>query len=237
MSKQFYLFCAVFIFLIGCSTTPNTLTQYQPVNPQQLKPIAAEFVTTATAKGHSPVTNRWRIQRDSQRVELVRVDSQISEVWSRTSQDLWFYQKVFSEDKQVIEYSPSDLFALGVQPQWLPIALAVDPKVLESLGHGKPGKTVHGFHTQQFKGKYQGADYEVTWIPELTLAARVKYSKDDMSSITDVKMPYPLADSPWALVDTRRYRLIDYSDLGDMERDPFVMKVQSQIPGGHSHSH
>ncbi len=63
---------------------------------------------------------------------------------------------------------------MGIQPQWLPIALAIDPKVLESLNAGKPGKAIHGYQTQQFKGKYQGADYEVTWIPELALASRVK---------------------------------------------------------------
>lgn len=237
MSKLHYLLFAIFIYLIGCSTTPNTLTHYQPVNPQQLRPIAAEFVTTTSIKGHSPVTNIWRIQRDSQRVELVRLDSQIGEIWSKTSQDLWFYQKAFSEDKQVIEYSPSDLAALGVQPQWLPIALAVDPKVLESLGNGKQGKTIHGFKTQRFKGKFQDAHYEITWIPELALAALVKYSKDEMSSVTEVKIPYPLAESPWTPLDVGRYRLIDYSDLGDMERDPFVVKAQSQLPGGHSHAH
>lgn len=237
MSKPRYFLFALFIFLIGCSTNPGTITQYQPVDPQQLRPIAAEFITTTTTKGHSPVTSAWRIQRDSQRVELVRLDSQVNEVWSRTSQDLWFYQKVFSEDQQVIEYSPSDLAALGVQPQWLPIALAIDPTVLASLGNGKPGKAIHGYQTQRFKGEFQGADYDVTWIPELALAARVNYSKGEMSSVTEVKMPYPLAESPWPLVNTRLYRLIDYSDLGDMERDPFVMRVQSQLPGGHAHTH
>ncbi len=234
--------CFLFVLpisFIGCATNPDSeaTAQYQPINPQQLRPIAAEFVTTTTAKGHSPITSEWRIQRDNQRVELMRFDSGIGEVWSKTSQDLWFYQKVFSRDQQVIEYSPADLAALDVQPQWLSIALAIDPNVLESLRVGKPGKAIHGYQTQQFKGQFQGADYEVTWIPELALAARVKYSNGDMASVTEIKVPYPLAESHSAQINTNRYRLIDYSDLGDMERDPFVMKVQSQLPGGHMHTH
>jgi hypothetical protein len=46
-----------------------------------------------------------------------------------------------------------------------------------------------------------------------------------------------MRQSPWQPTDITQYRIIEYSDLGDMERDPFVMKVLNQIPGGHSHSH
>lgn len=237
MSKPIFLLLTLFICLAACSTTSKTATQFQPINSQVLKPIAAEFETTSTSPGQAPVTSAWRIQRDSQRVELARLDSHISEVWSRTSQNLWFYQKVFAQDQHVIEYSPSDLAALGIQPQWLPLALAIDPKVLEALGTAKSSKPLFGFETQRFKGELHGASYDVIWIPELALAARVKYSKDGMSSVTEVKKPYELAQAPWSPVDTSRYRLIDYSDLGDMERDPFVMKVQSQLPGGHVHAH
>jgi len=237
MSTLISLLLAVFICLAGCSTTPKTATQFQPVDPLLLKPIAAEFTTTSTTSGQPSITSEWRIQRDSQRVELVRLDSQVSEVWSKTSQELWFYQKVFPADQQVIEYSPSDLAALGVQPQWLPLALAIDPKVLEALGTAKSSKPLFGFETQRFKGKFHDADYDVIWIPALALAARVEYSKEGLSSVTEVKKPYELAQAPWAAVDTRHYRLIDFSDLGDMERDPFVMKVQSQVLGGHNHTH
>lgn len=237
MPKFIYFTLALFIFLSACSTTKNTAIQFQPVNTQQLSPIAAEFSTTITTSGQQPHIIGWRLLRNNQRVELVHLSSQVSEVWSKTSQDFWFYQKVFSEDQQVIEYSPSDLSALGIEPQWLPIALAIDPKILQELGTGKPGKPLFGYETQRFNGKFNGADYDVIWIPALTLAARVKYSKDGMLSVTEVKKPYELAQAPWSPVDIRRYRLIDFSDLGDMERDPFVLKVQNQLPGGHAHTH
>jgi hypothetical protein len=36
---------------------------------------------------------------------------------------------------------------------------------------------------------------------------------------------------------TTDYVVLDYADLGDNERDPFVMRLQAQESGGHLHGH
>lgn len=236
-SQVFYLLIALVVFLSACASTTKNISQFQPVNPDKLIPVAAEFVTTTSSPGQPRITNEWRLLRDRQRVELIHPDTQITDVWMKSVNELWFYQKVFIVDQQVIEYSPSDLAALGVQPQWLSLALAVDPQLLQAIGKGKAGKPVFGYVSQHFTGEFQGVKYHVTWLPELAIAARVKYSKDGISTITEMKKPYRLVEAPWTHVDSSRYRLIDFSDLGDMERDPFVARMQGQLPGTHHHSH
>lgn len=55
--------------------------------------------------------------------------------------------------------------------------------------------------------------------------------------MTELKQPLLTLDDSKAPQNISRYRFIEYSDLGDMERDPFVIKVQHSLLGAHEHSH
>ncbi len=246
--SNFLLIIALIELLTSCaeltSTTRSkptveqkTIYEYQSVKSKQLINITAQFTTstantrTATADAH------WRLLRERGRVELLHLNSNTSEIWNETSNDLWFYQKVFHNDQQVIEYSPVDLKVLGMQPQWLSLALAINPRVLSAMGAGKPDKSFYGWKTEKYKGQIKGATYEVLWLPELAIAARVKCTEAGITSTTEMQKPFLMAESPWQTINISGYRLIDYSDLGDMERDPFVIKIQGDILGGHDYKH
>ena len=43
--------------------------------------------------------------------------------------------------------------------------------------------------------------------------------------------------SPWEPPASADYDILDYADLGDHERDPFVMRVQADEGGRHLHGH
>jgi hypothetical protein len=58
-----------------------------------------------------------------------------------------------------------------------------------------------------------------------------------VTRVTELKQPLLTLDDSKAPQNISRYRFIEYSDLGDMERDPFVIKVQHSLLGAHEHSH
>lgn len=89
----------------------------------------------------------------------------------------------------------------------------------------------------QYRGTIDHVVDEVDWLPELALATRVKMVEKDVTRVTELKQPLLTSDNTKAPQNVSRYRLIEYSDLGDMERDPFVMKVQHSLLGTHDHSH
>lgn len=246
--KKFLFIIALIELLASCTainppTTSKptsehkTIYEYQSVKTNQLINMTAQFTTSTTHAGTATADAHWRLLRESGRVELLHLNSNTSEIWNETSNDLWFYQKVFHNDQQVIEYSPVDLNVLGMQPQWLSLALAINPKVLSAMGSGKPGKPLYGWKTEKYKGQVKGATYEILWLPELAIAARVKCTEGKAITVTEMQKPFLMTESPWQTMDISRYRFIDYSDLGDMERDPFVIKIQGDILGGHDHQH
>ena len=236
-------FGLLFALLAGC-TGPRTTQDTRLLNPpdlQALQPLTAEFRSTAP----DGQTRRWQLARNPERVEVFYPSTDISEVWSKTSRDLWFYERVFHAERQIVQYSPLDLQLLEVPPEQLARACAVDPAVIAALGPGQPGKSFRGWRSLRLRGEYAGDHYDIQWLPDLALAVRVKIRRDGFAITTEAtqvalaQQPNPLSAQGSALAprDIHSYRLIDYSDLGDMERDPFVRRIQGQFPSGHHHAH
>ena len=252
MFNKNVLECLIMIALISllanCTTTDSsttskptadhpTINQNQLSDTKKLISMTAQFTTRNLTTNKAWADIHWRLSRASGSVELLNLDSNTSEIWNETSNNLWFYKKVFHDDQQIIEYSPIDLNMLGVQPQWLSLALAINPTVLSAMGAGKSVKPIYGWKAEKYKGQVRGATYEIIWLPELAIAARVKCTEAGITTITEMQKPFLMPESPWQITDINNYRLLDYSDLGDMERDPFVMKIQGNILGGHDHKH
>lgn len=231
--------------LMGCATQPESLsTSHPPVDPKNVLPLAAEFTTSVSTNErhakHVPTITHWRLLRAKGQIEVINLDSNSSEIWRQTSQDLWFYLKAFHQEQQVIEYTPVDLKVLEVKPQWSSLALGINPDLLKTITAtqpGKAGKPVHGWQTLIYKSHIGETSYEVHWLPQLAVAARVKNVTHGVTTVTAINQPFLLASAPWKPSDISGYRLIEYADLGDMERDPFVIKVQHQLLGAGQHAH
>lgn len=238
MQKTLFTFFLMIVLCGGCSSIRQAPAQKViPPNPASLVSLTAEFRTIHSSKQKKSAPQIWQLDRQPQRVELFFANTQISEIWSRTSKDLWFFEKVFHQDRQILLYSPLDLRVLGVSPEWLSRSLAIEPETLNALGEGRPGKPFKGWKTLLMRGEHQHMHYDVLWLPEIALAAKVKITTAEGISETEITELWTQADAPDTIPDSRGYRLIDYSDVGDMERDPFVQKIQGQIPGGHDHQH
>lgn len=244
MKSKYLIIVCVFAALVGCSiqhttphTTPHTI-QLLNTNPiaVNLSSLSAEFTTRIYGKGDN-TTTQWQLWRSAERVEWLNVSANTSELWTKTSQNLWFYSKVFHADQHIIEYSPVDLHLLQVAPAWQSFAAALDPTLLQKLPNARKIKPLDGFQRIQYRGSLDGTAYEIDWLPELSLATRVKTVEEGLTRVTELKRPLVIADNSQSPQNTSRYRVIEYADLGDMERDPFVMKVQHSLLGTQAHFH
>ena len=230
-------YCAVILCCllgIGCTFHCDELSEPVPIiNTQNLPPLAAEFVTTIS--GDDSTVNSARIVRTASTVEWIYLTSNTSELWTKTSNDLWFYSKVFHADRQVIEYSPVDINLLGIQQQWQ--QLAINPDILHAATSTKPAADFRGWQSVIYTSEVEGITYEVLWLPQLSIAARVIAKQGKQKTVTEIRTLYVNQQAPFTFSDITHYRTIEYTDLGDMERDPFVMKIQHELLDHHGHLH
>lgn len=237
MKKQFLFLLFVFLPLAGC-TIQQASQSGATQNPvaTSLSTVNAEFTTRVYGNGSDALTH-WHLWRSPTRVEWLDITTNTSEIWTKTSQNLWFYSKAFHADQQVIEYSPVDLNLLQVAPAWQSFAAAINPALLQKLPKTHDISPLDGMNRVQYRGTIDQVVYEVDWLPELALATRVKTVEKGVTRVTELKQPLLTPDDSKAPQNISRYRFIEYSDLGDMERDPFVIKVQHSLLGAHEHSH
>lgn len=230
-------YCAVILCCllgIGCTFHGDELSEPVPIiNTQNLPPLAAEFVTTIS--GDDSTANSARIVRTANAVEWIYLTTNTSELWTKTSNDLWFYSKVFHADRQVIEYSPVDINLLGIQQQWQ--QLAINPDILHAAISTKPAADFRGWQSVIYTSEVEGITYEVLWLPQLSIAARVIAKQGKQKTVTEICALYANQQAPLTFSDITHYRTIEYTDLGDMERDSFVMKIQHELLDHHGHLH
>jgi hypothetical protein len=219
---------------LSCAVQRDKFNQPAPIiNTNNLPPLAAEFVTTIS--GDNPAVNSARIVRTASAVEWIYLASNTSELWTKTSNDLWFYSKIFHTDHQVIEYSPVDINLLGIYQQWQ--HLAINPDILRAATNTKTAADFRGWQGVIYSGELDGISYEVLWLPQLSIAARVIAKQGKQKTVTEIHALYVNQQAPFSFSDITHYRTIEYTDLGDMERDPFVMKIQHELLDHHGHLH
>lgn len=180
-------------------------------------------------------SSEWQFWRSAGRIEMNIPARQTGEVWMQDGNTL-FYQKLFHADRKIVEYQSADLDALNVPVQWRTNELMIDPQVLQQL-LVEDERWIDGHPALELSGTVDGIEYEVVWRVDLNLPQQL--SKQDAAGnrettrLLDAQVLTPSTAAP----DSSQYEIIDYADLGDRERDPFVLKVQNQLPGGHVHAH
>lgn len=243
------LSCIFGLMLAGCASHP-------PVPPLDLAmppvAVAAQYVTHKsqphehqTAAGHSSsdgmsaaeIMVEWRLFRSADRVDIDNLSAATGEVWQRDGKVL-IMRKLFHADRKAIEYQMDDFAVLGMQPSWQRQALLIDPAVLSHLTLIDE-EWIDGHPVRVYRGTVGDQQLEIAWITDLNLPQSItrRALDGDVVERTALRAMHTLTQNPWRYENGDSYEVIDYADLGDHERDPFVVKVQSQLPGGDVHHH
>ncbi|GAB3383427.1 hypothetical protein GCM10027514_23590 [Azotobacter armeniacus] len=211
---------------------------------EPLPEVAATYVTTrvvepgghAHGHDHPPAGEaEWRFFREKDRIDIENVEARTGERWQRDGRTQFFF-KVFHADRRSVEYRADDLMMINAALSWQPHALLIDPQVLQSLALQDAGWR-DGYPYRRYSGMAGGEKLDVLWRVDLKLPVVLERERADYRERTELKAVHPLAASPWTSPDQSDYEVIDFADIGDLERDPFVQRVQAQLPGGDVHHH
>lgn len=209
-----------------------------------LPEVAVEYRTTRTvqggadAQGHEhPPAGRvaWRFFREHDRIDIENLEARTGERWQRDGNTQFFF-KTFHADRRSVEYRTDDLKVINAALSWQQHAMLIDPAVLGALAEQDAGWR-DGYPYRRYVGTVNGEKLDVVWRVDLNLPVVLEREGGDFRERTELKAAYTLASAPWSRPDQTDYDVIDFADLGDRERDPFVLRVQAQLPGGDLHHH
>lgn len=200
-------------------------------------PIAAEFRTTVEVNDedrHQHVTKAtWRMWRNVNRIVTENAAAGTAEIWQRDGASV-FHQKIFHQDRKSVEYQPDDLRLSGMAVSWPRQSLLVDPEVLKRLTL-KSASWHEGHPYRRYVGEVEDARWDITIRTDDYLVVRVSRVTQRVRERTEMVSSHPLSSAPWQPTPHDDYDVIDFTDFGDRQSDPFVTKVQVQLGQPHTH--
>lgn len=159
-----------------------------------------------------------------------RLSGEPIRVWLRGSDGL-AHREVFPADARVVEYAPGDLRAIGHTPDWARLRGLVDPGLREHL-HAAGATRVAGVEAQRYRGEEGEAKVELDWLQDTGLPARYRSGRGDARIELRLRSLQRLPAS-LAFTATGDFRVLDFADIGDMERDSFARRHIRMGAGGH----
>jgi hypothetical protein len=196
--------------------------------------VAAQYRTEVREHGKTVHTTDWRIWREAERVERENLQEQTGEIWQRDGASL-FHTQLYHADKRGIEYQPGDLRMSGLTSRWSQHAWIVNPDLLRHL-NVESSREKDGMTLRRYKGIYGDAQWDITLRLDAMLPQRIERKQGARIERIELRELHALAQAPWQPTSSRDYGCIDFADLGDHERDPFVIRLQS-LGAAHAHSH
>lgn len=200
-----------------------------------LPTVAAQYRTEVREHGKTVSTTDWRLWREDNRVEREDVRQRTGEIWQRDGATL-FHSQIYHGDKRGIEYQPGDLDLIGASAQWAQQALIVSPELLQKLAVVSE-RHRDGVTYRRYKGQYADAQWDITLRLDVMLPQSIERKHDKRIERIQLHEVHPLAQAPWQPTPSRDYGMIDFADLGDHERDPFVIRLQASSHADVAHQH
>lgn len=224
--------CLMTSGLGGCATMTRPLPA--PAAESALPAVAALFRTTAS-HDHRTTTSEWRYWRDANSVQRESLTDRTGDLWQRDGATL-FHTLLFHEDRRGIEFEQVDLQMTGANLSWAQQAQIVSPELLARL---KPVKS--GWQRDIPYRDYSGMIGDIRWRvrmrTDLLLPLRIEQRAAHETLRIELLEAHALDAAPWKPTPADGYGMVDFADLGDHERDPFVIRVQAHLGVGHGHEH
>lgn len=178
--------------------------------------------------------SRWDFMRLSDRTESRDEKTGQGQIWERDPKGVITMTHLFHQEKVALEYSAGELTATGQLENWGKHWSIINPQQL------KEGFTLD---KRERLGGVEALDYrtknsQIIWLPELQLPALIRTIREEGGEdVVRLVACEPLQRAqvkPMTEAQINAYRRIDFSDLGDMEADPLIRKIEALL-GEHSH--
>jgi hypothetical protein len=216
--------------------------QNQPAQMQSIKAEQSEIANQGSLPSisvkyelqNSIQKMDWFMDRKPKSIATFNAASQQGEVWSINTYGDIEHNRVFVQDKTIVDYTNGQLKTLNKVPQWNQLASIYSPKQIAKLN--KTGeKILFGKSVTVHEGVLNGLPTVIWWMPEMQIPAYVQ--QGDGKARKSMMMVEMRTETPstWSWVNPTalvNYARIDASDFGDMESDPFVKKLL-ELEGHH----
>jgi hypothetical protein len=196
-------------------------------------PVARDGTTTATrpvvgSEGGAWVA-RYQVREAGRRRNLVivraaeqveyRMEGEPVRTWHRLADGVE-HRELRLQENLLVAFSPGDLRALGHAADWEQLTELV-PAATRGRLHSNGSHRVAGQQAQRLVGEIDGVHLELDWLADAALPAR--YARKTAQGSTELILEaLERVDVAAAFTATMDLRAVDYSDLGDMEHDPFA---------------
>lgn len=191
-----------------------------------LPDLAARFRVTLTPRTGRAQQQQWQLTRTATEIGWIKGAS-AEEVWRRDTSGIRL-ERVFREDRHLIDYAAGELRTLEVAIDWRELGSLFAEQDLARLkrqgGVARPGGPVH------YQGRIGGERVDLQWDPVARLPARLARSGKSGQVLYEriaVHAALP-ADWPRAGAGAEDFQRLDASDFGDMEYNPVVRKAQAR---------
>lgn len=197
-------------------------------------PALVAHYSVRDAQGQRDLT----LVRAADRIEY-RQQGEPVELWRQTPDGINRLE-LFAAEKRSVAWAPGDLRTVGRMPQWQQLASPINPQLRDKLKRDGTAKAL-GLSAERYRGESaEGKPIALEWLADEGLPAyyrtgpaKPKAGDAGFYELTLVKLErLPAAD---AFTATDGYRETDYTDLGDMELDPFAANYLKR--NGHAHEH
>lgn len=197
-----------------------------------LPAVAAQFRTDISRDG-TRQSIEWRFWRDERRVVTEYPAQHTGSEWQRDGSVI-FHRQLFHEDRRGIETQLDATPVAGGTSEWTQRALLIDPRLLGAL-HDRGTRSEHGHVLRRYEGEVDGVKWRVQLRTDTLVPALIERRARGIIERVELLALHPLSQAPWQPTPSGDYQFIDHIDLGDMEYDPFVQKVQKHSAVAHAH--
>ncbi|MGH8080132.1 MAG: hypothetical protein ACREP7_06115 [Lysobacter sp.] len=215
------------------SNANDSVSATPAVAPASATALIAEY-QVRDAQGERTLV----LVRSADRIEY-RMQGEPVEIWRKTPDGIARLE-LFEKEKRSVSWSPGDLRTIARMPQWEQLLSPLNPQLRTKLQrHGE----VKAFDTvsARYRGESaEGAPIALEWIEADALPSYYRTGKRNAKpgqpGLYELRLrKLERSGVEAAFTATRDYRETDYTDMGDMELDPFAANYLKQHSDGHSH--
>ncbi len=177
----------------------------------------------------------WYLIRSEGHLEIRDMQGHEGELWEKENDGQIYYTKLFHKQKQAIDYLPGDLLALERKVNWNKINQIIDTNLFGEPLHFIGGNTIQGRFANIYQGKINEVKTKVHWLEREKIPASIRQSFRDKTVTIELQEVWQMNQAPISHTIIDKYHHTDFSDIGDLEADPFLKQLIHQ-GFGHNHS-
>ena len=221
-------FLWMWVVLLGVGFAP--LAQGEESQKTAFPPLVAHYELTEMEKEDRRELRKysWYLLRSPGKLEIRDGKSTVGELWERQPDGQIYFTKLFHNHKRAIDYYYGDLMALKQKVDWGKINRMVDSNILKQAPVSGKKTKVKGAPAIILKTEKDGVKTEILWLPEKQIPARMIQHFPKRTVAIDLLETWPLEEAPVSHSKKGDYKHTDFSDIGDLEADPFFRQLAHQ---------